>query len=137
MGLRVPPQNPQRRPRSNNPHSSLRHNNQATTARRTAAAQNLAGTVWKWTGSLFNDDTRTTPADPNNYLLEFLPQGAVAIKADCNRVGGTYTTNGNQLTITPGPSTMAACPPDSLGNEYVKQLSNITLVLRQGWQLDP
>jgi hypothetical protein len=28
VGLRVPPQNPQRRPRSNNPHNSLRHNNQ-------------------------------------------------------------------------------------------------------------
>ena len=96
-------------------------------AQQPAAAQpELTGTVWKWTGSLFNDDTRTTPADPNNYLLEFLPQGAVAIKADCNRVGGTYTTNGNQLTITPGPSTMAACPPGSLGDEYVKQLSNIS-----------
>jgi heat shock protein HslJ len=93
------------------------------------AAQDLSGTVWKWTTSLFNDDTRKTPDDPNNYLLEFLPQGAVAIKADCNRVAGAYTTNGNQLTITPGPSTMAACPPGSMGDEYVQQLTNVTSYL--------
>ena len=75
--------------------------------------QQLTGTVWKWTTSLFSDDTRRAPDDPNKYLLEFLPEGKVSITADCNQVAGTYTADGNKLTITPGPSTLAACPPGS------------------------
>jgi heat shock protein HslJ len=91
-----------------------------------AAAQPLTGTVWKWTTSLFNDGKRWTPDDSNTYLLEFTPQGTVSIRADCNRVAGTYTLDGKRLTIALGPSTMAACPPGSLGNEYVRQLGTVT-----------
>lgn len=90
------------------------------------AAQTLHGTVWKWTGSLFSDGKQVTPDDPNNYLLSFLAAGRVSIKADCNQVNGAYTVNGNQLTITPGPSTLVACPEGSLGDEYVRQLSNVS-----------
>ena len=93
------------------------------------SAQQLTGTVWKWTTSLFNDDTRKTPDDPNKYLLEFLPEGNVSITADCNQVTGTYTTDGNKLTITPGASTLAACPPGSMGDEYVRQLSTVSSYL--------
>lgn len=87
-----------------------------------APAQTLAGGVWKWTGSLFSDEKRTTPNDPNQYLLSFSADGKISVQADCNRVLGTYTTDGNQLTITLGPSTLVACPPDSLGDEFTRQL---------------
>lgn len=86
----------------------------------------LSGTVWKWTGSQFSDDKVTTPDDPNKYLVQFLPLGRVSIKADCNQVLGAYTTEGNQLTITPGPSTLVACPPGTLGDDFVRQLSNVS-----------
>lgn len=95
----------------------------------TAPAQTLTGTVWKWTGSLFNDGKQVTPGDPNQYLLSFLAGGQVSIKADCNQVGGTYTTDGNQLTITLGPSTLVACPPGSLDQEYLRQLGTVTSYL--------
>lgn len=99
----------------------------ATTAQPAAVpAQTLSGTVWKWTGSLFSDGKQVTPDDPNNYLLSFLPAGRVSMQADCNQVNGTYTTDGNQLTITPGPSTLVACPEGSLGDEYVRQLTNVS-----------
>ena len=97
-----------------------------TTQPTTAPAQTLAGTTWKWTGSLFNDGKQTTPDDPNRYLLSFMADGSVSIQADCNQVGGTYTTDGNQLTITLGPSTLVACPPGSLGDEYVRQLGTVS-----------
>jgi len=99
------------------------------------SGQKLTGTVWKWTATQMNDGSKTTPADPNQYLVQFLAGGQVAIQADCNRVAGTYTVNGNQLTIVPGPTTLAACPPGSLGEEFVKQLGNISSYLFKGENL--
>ena len=87
--------------------------------------QELAGAPWQWTGTLMNDGSRTTVPDPNRYLLTFLDGGRVTIQADCNRILGTYTTEEHRITITPGPSTLAACPPDSLGTVFVNQLGNI------------
>jgi heat shock protein HslJ len=57
------------------------------------------------------------------------------MQADCNRVVGKYTVNGNQLTIVPGPSTLAACPPGSMGDEFVRQLGNISSYLFKGENL--
>lgn len=98
----------------------------AASAESQAHETELTGTVWKWTGTLLNDGTRTTPDDPNKYLLTFLANGNVAIKADCNNVAGTYTTDANTLTITPGPSTLVACPPGSLEQEYLRQLGIVS-----------
>ena len=98
----------------------------ATPTRATATEPSLTGTVWTWTGSLFNDGKRWTPSDPGAYHLEFTPQGTVAVRADCNRAAGTYTKEAERLAITLGPSTLAACPPGSLGSEYVRQLGMVT-----------
>ncbi len=98
----------------------------AASAESQAHETELTGTVWKWTGSQFSDGKTTTPDDPNNYLLQFLPAGRVSIQADCNQVGGTYTTDGNQLTITLGPSTLVACPEASLDQEYLRQLGIVS-----------
>jgi heat shock protein HslJ len=73
-----------------------------------------------------NDGSRTTAREPDRYLLTFLNGGKVAIRADCNRVLGTYTREENRIRITPGPSTLAACPPDSLGAEFVAQLTSVS-----------
>lgn len=97
-----------------------------TPATGTFPAQELGGTSWKWTTSQFSDGKTDTPSDPNQYLLTFNADGTVGIKADCNQVGGTYTTEGNQLTITVGPSTLVACPEGSLGGEYVRQLGLVS-----------
>jgi len=82
--------------------------------------QPVTGTVWTWTSSLSNDGKRWTPADPNAYQIEFTPSGTVAVRADCDRAAGTYTTDGRRLTIARGPSRLAACAPGSLGNEYLR-----------------
>ena len=97
-----------------------------TQAPATGTEPPLTGTVWTWTGSLFNDGKRWTPSDPGVYHIEFTPQGTVAVRADCNRAAGTYTKEAERLAITLGPSTLAACPPGSLGSEYVRQLGMVT-----------
>lgn len=90
-----------------------------------APGTTLTGYAWKWTGS-----TTTSPAsqsvvpDPQNYTITFNTNQSFSGKADCNQIAGTWTsTEGNGITITVGPSTMAACGPDSLGDEFIAGLS--------------
>jgi len=49
----------------------------------------------------------------------------VSIKADCNQVGGTYTLDGDKLTITTGPSTLAFCGEASLDQQYLAALASV------------
>jgi heat shock protein HslJ len=85
----------------------------------------LTGKTWQWTAS-----TTTVPAsqsvvpDPENYTIAFNADGTFASKVDCNQVAGTYTVNGSELTIVPGPSTLAACPEESLSVLYLEGLAN-------------
>jgi heat shock protein HslJ len=59
-----------------------------------------------------------------NYTITFNDDGTFSAKADCNQVAGTYTITGNaQISIAPGPSTLAACPEGSLGDAYVAALA--------------
>jgi heat shock protein HslJ len=94
----------------------------------TPAGTGLQNTTWKWTAS-----TTTQPAsqsvvpNPDNYTVLFKPNQTFEAKADCNQVSGQWATDtGNGLTITPGPSTMAACGPDSLAPQFVDGLSKTT-----------
>jgi heat shock protein HslJ len=63
--------------------------------------------------------------DPSRYSLQFRSDSTVIVKADCNQIAGTYTLKGSSLTITLGPSTMAACPPDSQATVYLQQLGAV------------
>jgi heat shock protein HslJ len=65
------------------------------------------------------------PADQQaNYTIAFAADGNAQIKADCNSVGATYTTSGDSLTITLGPSTLVACPEGSMADQYLAGLAN-------------
>jgi heat shock protein HslJ len=67
------------------------------------------------------------PADIGRYTIVFADDGTAQIKADCNQVAATYTTTpGGSITIAPGPATLAACPDDSLGIQFVAGLSLAT-----------
>lgn len=87
-----------------------------------AAANPLVGTVWQWTKTAYNDGTIIDVPSPASYTLEFTAAGLVSVKADCNTATGAYTLSGSDLSIQLGPMTMAACPPESLSTEFVKEL---------------
>ena len=87
----------------------------------------LTGKAWKWSAS-----TTTTPASQSvvppdqqqNYTIEFKSDGSFSAKADCNQVAGNYTTtSAGAMTITPGPSTLVACPEGSLADLYLAGLA--------------
>jgi heat shock protein HslJ len=73
-----------------------------------------------------------TVADPSRYQIEFLADGAVAVRNDCNRAFGTYTaTAEGSITIEVVGSTMAMCPPDSQDALFVQQLNNAAVYFFQ------
>jgi heat shock protein HslJ len=98
-------------------------------------ASDLVGVVWVWVEFLENNDTVTRPNMPANYTLEFLPDGQVALQADCNRANGTYSVNGSQLEIEIMTTTLAACPEGSLGDKYIQLLNDAVAFIREGDQL--
>lgn len=98
----------------------------ATTPEGPNQAAQIVNIVWLW-GQLVetNPPSQLDVPDPLNYTLTFLEDGNVSIKADCNQVGGMYTVNGEKLTITLGPSTLAFCGEDSLDQQYLEALSKV------------
>ena len=91
----------------------------------------MTGTVWEWMQTQYNDDRKTVPADPKNYTVQFREDGTLAVKADCNQKGGTYSVQGKHLSIEITHSTMAVCPDGSLEDEFARALSAAVLYLRQ------
>jgi heat shock protein HslJ len=91
-----------------------------------ADVSSITGITWQWT-----ELVETAPAaqsvvpNPENYTLLLLPDGTLSIKADCNGVGGSYTLEGNALTIALGPSTMAYCGEQSLDQLYLGLLDSV------------
>ena len=99
----------------------------ASTSASAAAGGELVGPTWQWSAS-----TTTAPAsqsvvpDPENYTLQFAEDGTFSAKADCNQLGGEFTTgDGGTLTIAPGPMTLALCPAESLSDMYVASLATV------------
>ena len=91
----------------------------------------LAGTTWMWTG--FTDPTQQYSVEtPANYTLAFQDDGTVVIKADCNNAMGSYTLDGSSITIQVGPMTMAACPPESRSEDFVKYLGFSAIYFFEG-----
>ncbi len=88
-----------------------------------AAGADIVGTLWKWQQSRYSNDTESAPADPGRYTVQLQPDGSISVGADCNRAGGVYRLKGQQITIEITHSTMAACPPDSLEQAFLKDLN--------------
>jgi heat shock protein HslJ/LysM repeat protein len=93
----------------------------------------LTGTVWQWEQTVMNNDVTFVPDKPGNYTVEFKADGTVHLKADCNTANGTYTVDGSSITINePLAMTRAMCPPGSLSEEFVKQLTGIAIYFFEG-----
>jgi heat shock protein HslJ len=90
-----------------------------------APITDLGGTVWQWQSFQSMDGSDTSVNDPSRYTLEFLPDGRLAIGADCNRATGQYNREGSGLTIALGPSTLAACPDDSQADDFLRYLEDV------------
>lgn len=82
-------------------------------------------TVWQWAGSTATNGTTTAVDKPESYYLVLIDDGTYAFRADCNNGAGTYTLEGMNLTLKPGPMTLAACDEGSLSNTFAGYLSRV------------
>jgi heat shock protein HslJ len=101
----------------------------------TSTTPQLVGPVWQWQQTQMNDNSVWEPADPANYTVQFAADGTVAIQADCNQVQGSYTSDDSSLSITLGPSTMAACGPQSIADQFLAQLGGAAITFFQNGRL--
>lgn len=115
----------------------------ATNAPLPDSALKLVDTTWQWVKSTDNSGKETKVNQPNKYTLQFfMADGKVAVKADCNNAAGSFTADGHNLTISLGPMTLAACPPGSLSDQFIKELGEVQSYLFEGdnlimgWKMD-
>jgi heat shock protein HslJ len=95
-----------------------------------------SGIEWQWSELAEAEPaSQSVVPDPENYTLTFKPDGTYAVKADCNQVMGGYTVEDQVMTISPGPSTLAMCDPDSLDMMYLDLLSRVTSFSLEGGNL--
>ena len=97
------------------------------------SGRSINGVVWQLTNVKFGGQSASnTISEPSNYTIEFQTNSTANVKADCNMAHLTYTTNGNQLTMTAGPMSLAYCGTGSLSNEFVQALQHATSYTLQG-----
>jgi len=83
----------------------------------------LIDTLWQWQQYVpAAGEESTAVADPAQYSLVFSADGNFFMQADCNMGTGTYTAVGalsGNVALTLGPSTLAACAPESLSSQFM------------------
>ncbi len=104
--------------------------------------QRLTTGVWKWEQSADNSGQTWASPNPANYTIQFNPDGTATLKADCNSASATYQADETNLTIVTGPMTLMACPPPTLGSEFLMQLGEVSSYFFDGnslillWKMD-
>jgi heat shock protein HslJ len=84
-----------------------------------ADASTLSGPVWQW-------QPQHAGAAPERYTLQFVDDGRVLVRADCNRGSGRYTADpSGTLTLGPIALTKMGCPAGSLDSVFVRDLAEV------------
>lgn len=86
----------------------------------------LQGGAWRLE-SMETEGGRFVPDDPGLFTVEFGADGALGVRADCNQCGGSYTLNGDTLTVSPLTCTLVACPTPR-GQQFAALLEGTTSV---------
>jgi len=87
----------------------------------------LAGGTWQWAIGLHLSGEMVPVEQPDAYTLAFAEDSTVAAQADCNQATGSYELSGaDTMTITIGPTTLAACPGASRSEEFAQLLASTT-----------
>jgi heat shock protein HslJ len=93
----------------------------------------IVGVPWHW---IETSGRQSLHPESGKYTLILNQDGTYQAKADCNTSGGTYTIEGDKLTLLPGPATLAECGPDSLSQPYLTLLGNAATYSSGGGRLN-
>jgi len=86
-------------------------------------APTLNNTVWRWQSSE-SATGKITVDKPENYQLEFMANGKIGVKADCNTGGGSYTTEDNNISFVRIFTTKMFCGEKSLDSRFMQGLES-------------
>ena len=91
------------------------------------SSDELVGRAWQWQATELPGDRQIIPEAPERYTLQFMADGNVQVRADCNRGGAKYLVGANgALTLSPAFLTKMGCPPGSKDTEFVHQLGEVS-----------
>jgi para-nitrobenzyl esterase len=94
----------------------------------------LENTAWKLVRFQGGDDAVLVPGDGSRYTVQFDKEGRLAVRIDCNRGHGTWSSKApNQLEVGPLALTRARCPAGSLDDQIVRNWPYIwSFIIRDG-----
>jgi heat shock protein HslJ len=90
----------------------------------------LVGVAWRLVAIEPPSGPATVVPNPERYTLEFLDEGRVALRADCNSCSGPYTFAGDTLTMPTLACTRAFCGTQSLDTAFTRGLEGPLSVSR-------
>jgi heat shock protein HslJ len=85
----------------------------------------LTGVSWQLSEFAESSGAVVTPDGPGDYTVTFNEDGSANIVADCNSVIAAFETDGSQLTIELGASTLVACDDASLSDSFTGWLGSV------------
>jgi heat shock protein HslJ len=88
--------------------------------------------VWELVSIAESGKPAVEIADPSRYTLQFLADGNLAARVDCNRGRAGYTAAGGVLSLTGLATTRMLCALDSQDAPFMRVLQDVT-----AYQLDP
>lgn len=88
----------------------------------TPTEPDLSSGVWELVAYSESESEPVEIDDPARYTLEFLPEGDLVARIDCNRGRGDYTAMDGALTVTQLATTRMACPPGSRDTVFLRLL---------------
>jgi heat shock protein HslJ len=74
--------------------------------------------------------------EPQRFTAEFRADGALGLRADCNRCSCGYTAEPGSLTTTPMACTLAACPSAPRDTQFAGLVSSATSWTAAGDRLE-
>jgi heat shock protein HslJ len=96
-------------------------------------AGGLIGGTWQLTHIVKAHDQPIAPKDPSSYTVRFNDDRTLAVRADCNRGRGTYSTEESRLRLGPIATTRMMCQRGSLDTLFLKALSGtVTFTIEDG-----
>ena len=95
----------------------------------------LIGTVWAWHATTGNGGARASVASPDRYTIELQAGGALRVRADCNRGGGSYAAGDVDVRFGPIATTKIGCPAGSLDREFLEALASVDAYRFEGIEL--
>lgn len=86
----------------------------------------ITNTLWEWTSLIETElASQSIVPNPEKYTLALYPDGKFDFVADCNSGTGTYSMDGQNLSLAIGISTQVECGPDSFYNQYLGLLAQV------------